>query len=336
MIILGIETSCDETSAALINDNTILANIISTQKIHERYGGVVPEFASRAHMTHLVPIVREAFAEAKLTFADIDGLAVTYGPGLAGSLLVGICFCKGLALNLKKPFIGINHIEGHILAVNAQAFPVEYPAICLVASGGHTILVYIKEPTKYKIIGRTIDDAAGEAFDKTAKILDLGYPGGPAIEKIAKLGNENAINFPRALMEHDNFDFSFSGLKTSVLYYVESLRKNNKDIVVTDICSSFQKAVIDVLVEKSLRALKKFNCTTLILAGGVASNSSLRERFRELCTKKHVNFFVPAPELCTDNAAMIAKAGLIRLKKGEYSDFTLDTIPNLSLNNSIN
>ncbi len=335
MIILGIETSCDETSAALVNDFTIISNIISTQKIHEQYGGVVPEFASRAHLTQLVPIVREAFAEAQLTFADVDGLAVTCGPGLAGSLLVGMCFCKGLATSLKKPFIGINHIEGHILAVNAQALPVEYPAICLVASGGHTILVYIKEPTKYKIIGRTIDDAAGEAFDKTAKILGLDYPGGPAIEKNAKPGNEKAINFPRALMDNDNFNFSFSGLKTSVLYYVESLRKNNREIVIPDICASFQKAVTDVLVEKSMRALEEYKCNSLILAGGVARNSSLRECFEKQCEKNKKNFFVPAPELCTDNAAMIAKAGHIRFQKGEYSDFSLDVVPNLSLTNSI-
>ncbi|MBN2412297.1 tRNA (adenosine(37)-N6)-threonylcarbamoyltransferase complex transferase subunit TsaD [candidate division KSB1 bacterium] len=334
MIILGIETSCDETSVALVNDLKIISNIISTQKIHEQYGGVVPEFASRAHMTQLLPIVREAFREAQLTFKDIDGLAVTCGPGLAGSLLVGMCFCKGLAASLKKPFIGINHIEGHILAVNAQGLPVEYPAICLVVSGGHTLLIYIKEPTKYKIIGRTIDDAAGEAFDKTAKILGLGYPGGPAIEKNAKTGNEKAIAFPRALMDNDNFNFSFSGLKTSVLYYVESLKKNNREIVIPDICASFQKAVSDVLVEKSIRALQEFKCNTLILAGGVARNSTLRECFEKQCEKYQKNFFVPAPELCTDNAAMIAKAGHIRLQKGEYSDFSLDVVPNLSLSDS--
>lgn len=336
MNILGIETSCDETSAAVVNERSILANIIATQSIHQKYGGVVPEYASRAHIVKLVPIVQEALQTAGVNYKDLDGLAVTYGPGLAGSLLAGLCFCKGLALSLNIPWVGVNHIEGHIVAVHANEQEIEYPAICLVASGGHTILILIKEPLHYQILGRTIDDAAGEAFDKIAKILGLPYPGGPSIEKAAETGNDNAIRFPRALMENNNYNFSFSGLKTAVLYHVESLHKLGKEIPVDDICASFQKAVIDVLVQKSMNAVKEFKCNSLILAGGVVRNTPLRENFRELARQAQVNFYAPAPELCTDNAAMIARAGYMRMMKNQHSDFSLDVVPNLSFTDSVN
>ncbi|HPG40347.1 MAG TPA: tRNA (adenosine(37)-N6)-threonylcarbamoyltransferase complex transferase subunit TsaD [bacterium] len=336
MNILGIETSCDETSAAVVNEQSILANIIATQSIHQKYGGVVPEYASRAHIIKLAPIVQEALHTAGMDFRDLDGLAVTFGPGLAGSLLAGLCFCKGLALSLNIPWIGINHIEGHIVAVHANQQNIDYPAICLVASGGHTILVYIKEPLHYRILGRTIDDAAGEAFDKVAKILGLPYPGGPSVEKFAQTGNEAAIRFPRALLENDNYNFSFSGLKTAVLYYVESLHKQGIEAPMADICASFQKAVIDVLAQKSFNAVKEYRCKSLILAGGVVRNTPLRENFRELARHSQVHFYAPAPDLCTDNAAMIARAGYMRLIQNQRSDFMLDVVPNLSFTDSPN
>ena len=334
MTVLGIETSCDETSAAVVDSHSIQSNIIATQHIHEQYGGVVPEFASRAHIQKIVPIVQLALQKAGIDYSDIDGLAVTYGPGLAGSLLVGMCFAKALALRLNIPFIGVNHIEGHLLAVHANEQDIQYPAIGLVASGGHTILIHIQSPLQYRIIGQTIDDAAGEAFDKVAKILGLGYPGGPAIEKQAASGNDDAIVFPRALLEKDNFNFSFSGLKTSVLYHVESLKRQNTPLQVPDICACFQKAVIDVLLQKSLMAVEKYQCHTLLLAGGVVRNNTLRQHFEELVVKNGVHFYVPAPELCTDNAAMIARAGYYHLQNGEISGFDLDAEPNLALSDN--
>ncbi len=331
MIVLGIETSCDETSASLVDDTLIKSNIIATQHIHEQYGGVVPEFASRAHIQKIVPIVQLAVKNAGISYQEIDSIAVTHGPGLAGSLLVGMCFAKSLALRLNIPFIGVNHIEGHLLAVHANEQDIQYPAIGLVASGGHTILVHIKSPLEYKIIGQTIDDAAGEAFDKVAKIIGLGYPGGPAVENSANQGDPNAIYFPRALLEKNNFNFSFSGLKTSVLYYIESEKRKNNTLSIPNICASFQNAVIDVLLKKSIQALEQFNCSTLILAGGVVRNNTLRKTFKEHCENSKVNFYVPDPELCTDNAAMIARAGYYHLKNGELSDFELDAVPNLAL-----
>ncbi len=331
MRILGIETSCDETSAAVVDESGILANIIATQKIHESYGGVVPEFASRAHMRQLTGIIRIALEQAGLGLSEIDGLAVTYGPGLAGSLLVGLSLCKGLALALGKPFVGVNHIEGHILATAAQLQTISYPFVCLVASGGHTLLVVVREPLRYEIVGRTIDDAAGEAFDKVAKVLGLGYPGGPAIEKAAQTGDPQAIAFPRALLESGNLNFSFSGLKTAVLYYAQSLPAETGATQLSDIAASFQQAAIDTLFMKSLRALETFDCHTLVLAGGVMRNGPLREQFSSRCRELGIELAVPAPELCTDNAAMIAQAGYLHLLAGERSDFSLDVAPNLSL-----
>ncbi len=334
MIVLGIETSCDETSAAVVDDKRILSNRITTQTVHEKYGGVVPEFASRAHIKQLVPIINMALGEAEIGLKDVDGLAVTLGPGLAGSLLVGLSVAKGLALSLNKPFIGINHLEGHILAVAGDEPDIDYPLIALVASGGHSLLVYVKEPFSYEIIGQTIDDAAGEAFDKVAKILGLGYPGGPVIEKAAQTGDPHAINFPRALLDKDNLDFSFSGLKTAVLYYVRSQQKENQELVVDNITASFQQAVVDVLVEKTWRALQQYQCRNLVLAGGVIRNSVLRDAFEKMCLSNTIRVQIPAPILCTDNAGMIARAGHMRLSRGEFSPFDLDVVPNLSLHNS--
>jgi N6-L-threonylcarbamoyladenine synthase len=327
VLTLGIETSCDETSAALVDETGILANIVMTQAIHTQYGGVVPEFASRAHIRQLLPIIQMALEKADRKLSDVQGMAVTYGPGLAGSLLVGVSVCKGLALQLNVPWIGVNHIEGHALAVTAEKKDIPFPCVALVASGGHTLLIFIEKLLHYKIIGRTIDDAAGEAFDKVAKTLGLGFPGGPAIEKSAVDGNERAIAFPRALMEKDNLNFSFSGLKTAVLYYV----KSSRDINVPDIAASFQHAVIDVLIEKCFRALDKYRCKNLILAGGVIRNSTLRQQFESYCNRQGILLHIPSPILCTDNAGMIAHAGRIRLLQGQRSALDLDVAPNMSL-----
>ncbi len=331
MLVLGLETSCDETSAAVVDKNRTLSNIIATQTEHIEFGGVVPEFASRAHIRQLPTIVRMALKKADIQFCDLDGCAVTYGPGLAGSLLIGLLFCKGLAKSLNIPWVGINHLEGHIMAVAAEKEAMDFPYLALVASGGHTLLVKVDKPLQYEIVGRTIDDAAGEAYDKTAKILGLGYPGGPVIERHAKAGNARAIDFPRAMLDKNHLDFSFSGLKTAVLYYAQSLSSQERQDQVNDIAASFQQAVIDVLVEKSMRALERFKIKNFILSGGVARNSTLRDAFSYVCTANQINFRVPAPELCTDNAAMIARVGHIRLHLGESSENTLDVKPNLSL-----
>ena len=331
MIVLGIETSCDETSAAVVDDKSVLSNIVATQAIHAEYGGVVPEFASRSHIRQLAPIIKLALKEAQCGYDDVDGIAVTYGPGLAGSLLVGLGVAKGLATSLGKPFIGINHIEGHILATAADNPDLEYPFIALVVSGGHSILVLAEKPLSFRIIGQTIDDAAGEAFDKVAKVLNLGYPGGPLVEKAAKNGDESSIDFPRALMEKDNLDFSFSGLKTSVLYWVQAQRRKEVEFSVENVAASFQRAVVDVLLAKTFRALNSFNIKNLILAGGVARNSTLRHSFEKKCSGSDIALRIPAPILCTDNAGMIARAGHMRLSRGETSSFKLDVIPNLSL-----
>jgi N6-L-threonylcarbamoyladenine synthase len=272
-----------------------------------------------------------ALHKADVSLNEVDGFAVTYGPGLAGSLLVGLGVAKGLSLSLKKPFIGVNHIEGHILAVAGDDPALSYPLIALVASGGHSILVHVEEPFSYKILGQTIDDAAGEAFDKVAKILDLGYPGGPVVEKTAQHGNDHAIDFPRALMEKGNLDFSFSGVKTAVLYYVQKKKQEGEDFSVADVAASFQKAVVDVLLEKTFRALEQTGCTNLILAGGVIRNSALRTAFENKCELENIHLQIPSPILCTDNAGMIARAGHMRLVRGEAASFDLDVVPNLSL-----
>lgn len=328
MILLGIESSCDETSAAVTDDRRILSNIIATQKIHETYGGVVPEFASRSHLKQLGGLVNIALQQADRTLADVDAVAVTYGPGLAGSLLVGLGFAKGLALSLGKPYIGINHLEGHLLATEEE---LDYPYICLLASGGHTLLILVEGALQYRVIGRTVDDAAGEAFDKVAKLLGLGYPGGPLIEASAVRGKATAVAFPRALMDEGNLNFSFSGLKTAVLYHCRSLCTEALRAAIPDICASFQAAVVDVLIHKSLAAMHRHHSRTLVLAGGVVRNTYLRSRFEQTCQQERISLVIPPFELCTDNAGMIARAGYVHLVRGERSGLELDVAPNLSL-----
>ena len=322
MIVLGIETSCDETAAAVYRPHELLSNIISSQTIHQQYGGVVPELASREHIRLILPIIKQSLIDAKLGLIDLDGIAVTYGPGLAGSLLVGINTAKALAFVLKIPFIGVNHIEGHIFAINLTE-QINPPFISLVISGGHSQLVLVEDFGKYEILGKTLDDAAGEAFDKVAKMLGLGYPGGPVIDKISKNGDEKYVNFPRALLKRNDFNFSFSGLKTAVLYYLRSLTDQQRKKHVADIAASFQAALVEVLIKKTIAAAKEKKIKNVVLAGGVARNSYLRESFQKLAKKENLKIYIPEPILCTDNAAMIALVGYRKLKQGLRSEFDL-------------
>ena len=326
MIVLGIESSCDETAVSICKDGKILSNIVSSQQVHSNYGGVVPEVASREHDRLLNQLVIKSIKEANISLNDIQGIGVTKGPGLAGTLLTGVSFAKGFSQSLNIPIIGINHLEAHIYA-NFLAYPkLEYPLVCLMVSGGHTQIWYIKNIFDYELLGDTRDDAAGEAFDKGARILGLGYPGGPIIEKIAKKGNSDLISFPKAFMEKDNLEFSFSGLKTSLLYLV----KKNQLFEMEDIVASYQKAILDVLVTKLARSviIKKVN--TCIIAGGVAANKSLR-RLVEDKLNATINVYYPDINLCTDNAAMIAFLAEIYFKKGIRSNLDFEVIPNLKL-----
>ena len=326
MIVLGIESSCDETAVSICKDGKILSNIVSSQQVHSNYGGVVPEVASREHDRLLNQLVIKSIKEANISLNDIQGIGVTKGPGLAGTLLTGVSFAKGFSQSLNIPIIGINHLEAHIYA-NFLAYPkLEYPLVCLLVSGGHTQIWYIKNIFDYELLGDTRDDAAGEAFDKGARILGLGYPGGPIIEKIAKKGNSDLISFPKAFMEIDNLEFSFSGLKTSLLYLV----KKNQLFEMEDIVASYQKAILDVLVTKLARSviIKKVN--TCIIAGGVAANKSLR-RLVEDKLNATINVYYPDINLCTDNAAMIAFLAEIYFKKGIRSNLDFEVIPNLKL-----
>ena len=326
MIILGIESSCDETAVSICKNGKILSNIVSSQKVHNNYGGVVPEVASREHDRLLNYLVIESIKEANISLNEIGGIGVTKGPGLAGALLTGVSFAKGFSQSLNIPIIGINHLEAHIYA-NFLAYPeLEYPLVCLLVSGGHTQIWYIKNIFKYELLGDTRDDAAGEAFDKGARILGLGYPGGPVIEKIANRGNSNAIKFPRALMEKDNLEFSFSGVKTSLLYLV----KKEKSYKIEDIVASYQNAILDVLVEKLIRSIKMKKVNTCIIAGGVAANKSLRNLVNNKLNNR-INVYYPDITLCTDNAAMIAFLAEIYFMKGISSDLDFEVIPNLKL-----
>ena len=326
MTILGIESSCDETAVSICKNGKILSNIVSSQQIHSNYGGVVPEVASREHDRLLNYLVIESIKEANISLNDIEGIGVTKGPGLAGTLLTGVSFAKGFSQSLNIPIIGINHLEAHIYA-NFLAYPeLEYPLVCLLVSGGHTQIWYIKNIFDYELLGDTRDDAAGEAFDKGARILGLGYPGGPVIEKIANRGNINAIKFPRALMEKDNLEFSFSGLKTSLLYFV----KKEKSYNIEDIVASYQNAILDVLVEKLVRSIKMKKVNTCIIAGGVAANKSLRNLVNDKLNNR-INVYYPDITLCTDNAAMIAFLAEIYFMKGISSDLDFEVIPNLKL-----
>jgi N6-L-threonylcarbamoyladenine synthase len=332
MLILGIETSCDETAASVVKDgNKILSNVVYSQMVHNKYGGVVPELASREHIRTLVPVVNEALDQAKTPLEEVEGVAVTYGPGLVGSLLIGLSFAKALSYSLGVPLIGINHIEGHIFANFLEYPKISPPFVCLVISGGHSNLVYVAGKGNYELMGQTRDDAAGEAFDKVAKVLNLGYPGGPAIDEASPQGKFDFFKFPRAYLEEGSFDFSFSGLKTAVAIYVSRLSEEELGNHRIDVAASFQEAVVDVLVEKGIKACLAKNTTRIALAGGVARNRRLRKRLKEEAEKRRLEVFLPSPILCTDNAAMIAAAGDFRLSRGEVSDLDLNAIPYASL-----
>ena len=331
MIVMGIETSCDETSVALLrNGREVLANVISSQiDIHKKYGGVVPEVASRKHLENMNHIIKAALLEANLKFQDIDLIAVTKGPGLVGALLVGVSAAKALAYGLDIPLIGVNHMEGHICANYISHKDLKPPFISLVVSGGHSYLIHVKEYTEYELIGTTRDDAAGESFDKVARSLGLGYPGGPLIDALAKKGNPKAFDFPRVMLEENSYDFSFSGLKTAVLNTLNGLRQKNLNICVEDVVASFQEAVLDVLVEKSFRLLKEREQKILVISGGVSANDGLRKRMEERGAKEDVRIYYPEKILSTDNAAMIASAGYFRYKKGECSELSMQVTSNL-------
>lgn len=336
VLILAIESSCDETAASVVeNGRTVLSNIISSQiDIHKEFGGVVPEVASRKHIENINEVVEEALTKANVTPDQIDAIAVTYGPGLVGALLVGVNFAKGLSYAWNKPLIGVNHIEGHICANFIEDKSLEPTFICLVASGGHTHLVNVKNYGEYEILGKTRDDAAGEAFDKIARAIGLGYPGGPLIDKAAKQGNKDAIKFPRVVIDDETLDFSFSGLKSAVLNYIHNTEQKNEKVVVEDVAASFQEAVVEVLVMKTIKAAKLKNSSIIALAGGVASNTSLRNMLQEECLKHNYKFTKPSPILCTDNAAMIGCAGYYKFLNKQFADASLNAKPNLELANS--
>lgn len=333
MNILAIESSCDETAAAVVQDGRkVLSNIISSQiEIHKLYGGVVPEIASRKHIEKVIQVVDEALKEASLTMDEIDAVAVTYGPGLVGALLVGVSAAKSIAFAHNKPLIGVHHIEGHISANYIENEELEPPFLCLVVSGGHTNLVIVKDYGEYEVLGKTRDDAAGEAFDKVARAIGLGYPGGPKIQKISEEGNKDAIAFPRAKVADNPFDFSFSGLKSSVLNYINSCEMKGEEINKADIAASFQEAVVDVLVSHTIEGAKQLGFKKIAMAGGVASNAVLREEMKEACERRGFIFYHPSPILCTDNAAMIGAAAYYDYKKGLISDLTLNAVPSLKL-----
>lgn len=331
--ILAIESSCDETAAAVVkNGRTVLSNVISSQiALHTLYGGVVPELASRKHIEKINQVITQALSDAQMTLDDMDAIAVTYGPGLVGALLVGVAEAKAIAYAKKKPLVGVHHIEGHICANFIENKELEPPFICLVVSGGHTHLVVVEDYGKYKILGRTRDDAAGEAFDKVARAIGLGYPGGPKIDKISKEGNPEAITFPRAKVGDSEYDFSFSGLKSSVLNYLNSCQMKGEEINRADVAASFQKAVTDVLVQNAMHGVKAYGLNKLAIAGGVASNSALRAAMKEACEKNGVEFYYPSPIFCTDNAAMIGVAGYYEYMAGVRSGLDLNAVPNLKL-----
>ena len=332
-IILAIESSCDETSAAVVvNGRDVLSNIIASQiDTHKKFGGVVPEVASRMHIEVINSVVSEALKVANKTLDDIDAIAVTYGPGLVGALLVGLQYAKGLAYSLKKPLIGVNHIEGHISANFIEHKDLKPPFVCLVVSGGHTFIVHVKDYGNYEIIGETRDDAAGEAYDKVARSLGLGYPGGPKIDKLSKEGNEDAIKFPRANFHDNTLDFSFSGVKSAVLNYLNKMEMKNEKINKADVAASFQKAVVGVLTDNVIKTCKIKKIDKIAIAGGVASNSALRESLIKEGKKRNINVLFTSPILCTDNAAMIGVAAYYEYKKGTRHGLDLNAVPNLKL-----
>ena len=337
VLILAIESSCDETAAAVVkNGREVLSNVINTQiAIHTEYGGVVPEIASRKHIENINPVIRKALEDAGVTLDDIDALGVTYGHGLVGAHIVGVAEAKAIAFAKNKPLVGVHHIEGHISANYVENKELEPPFVALVVSGGHTHLVKVNDYGEYEIVGRTRDDAAGEAFDKVARAIGLGYPGGPKIDKLAKEGNPDAIEFPRAHVDDAPYDFSFSGIKSAVLNYINSANMQGKEINRADVAASFQKAVVDALVSRAVRLAKECGMDKLAIAGGVASNSALRAAIQEECTKNNIRFYSPSPILCTDNAAMIGAAAYYEYIKGVRHGYDLNAIPNLKLGERI-
>lgn len=332
LITLAIESSCDETAASVLkNGREVLSNIISTQiDIHKKFGGVVPEVASRKHVENIDIVVQQAIDEAGIEMNDIDMIAVTYGPGLVGALLVGLSYAKAMAYALDVPLIGVNHIEGHLSANYIAHKELEPPFVTLIVSGGHTHLVEVKDYGEYEILGRTRDDASGEAFDKVARAMELGYPGGPIIDRLAKEGDPKAIEFPRAYID-DGYDFSFSGIKSAVLNYLNAKRMKKEEIPVADVAASFQDAVTDVLASKAVKAASEKGYKTVTLSGGVASNSGLREKIQKFGEEKGVDVKFPPPVLCTDNAAMIGCAGYYRYLKGRVDGMDLNAVPNLQI-----
>lgn len=333
ILILAIESSCDETAAAVVkNGREVLSNIIFSQiELHKLYGGVVPEIASRKHIEKINPVIEEALKQADVTLEDIDAIAVTYGPGLVGALLVGVAEAKAISYASGKPLVPVHHIEGHISANYIENKDLEPPFLCMVVSGGHTHLVLVEDYGQYKIIGRTHDDAAGEAFDKVARAIGLGYPGGPKIDRLAKEGDCNAITFPKAHIQGAPLDFSFSGVKSAVLNYLNECQMKKIEVNTADVAASFQKAIVDVIVEHTMTAAKQYRIDKVALAGGVASNSALRGAMERACEKRHLKFYRPSPLLCTDNAAMIGAAGYYDYVNGKRAGLDLNAIPNLKI-----
>ncbi len=333
IVILAIESSCDETAAAVIkNGREVLSNVISSQiALHTLYGGVVPEIASRKHIERINQVIEEALSKAKMSLEDMNAVAVTYGPGLVGALLVGVAEAKAISYAAKKPLIGVHHIEGHISANYIENKELKPPFLCLIVSGGHTHLVIVKDYGEYEILGRTHDDAAGEAFDKVARAIGLGYPGGPKIDCLAKEGDPQAISFPRAHIEGSPYDFSFSGLKSAVLNYLNTTQMKQKKVNLADIAASFQAAVVDVLVAHTILAAKNYGLHQVAIAGGVASNSYLRSQMLTACQTNGFQLYYPSPIYCTDNAAMIGAAAYYEYQKGKYSKLDLNAVPNLRL-----
>lgn len=331
--LLAIESSCDETAAAVVrNGKEVLSNVISSQiELHKLYGGVVPEIASRKHIENINQVIDEAMEESGLSYDDIDAIAVTYGPGLVGALLVGVAQAKALSYALNKPLVGVNHIEGHISANYIENKDLKPPFLAMVISGGHTHLVMVEDYGKYSIIGKTRDDAAGETFDKVARAIGLGYPGGPKIDKLAMQGNSKAIEFPRAHIEGAPFDFSFSGVKSAVLNYINVAKMKDEKICVEDIAASIQESVVDVIVSHTIMAAKEYNVKSVALAGGVAANSGIREGMRKACDENGINLYYPSIGLCTDNAAMIGAAGYYEYINGIRHGLDLNAIPNLKI-----
>ena len=331
--ILAIESSCDETAASIVqNGRKVLSNVISSQiDLHTLYGGVVPEIASRKHIENIDGVIKEALKKANMTFEDIDAIGVTYGPGLVGALLVGLAEAKALAYAIKKPLVGVHHIEGHICANYIEDINFEPPYVALVVSGGHSHLLYVKDYGKYEILGRTLDDAAGEAYDKIARAIGMGYPGGPKIDKAAKEGNPHAVEFPRVFLDEDSYDFSFSGLKSAVLNYINKKKMMNEELNPNDIAASFQNAVIEVLVAKTIKAARDKGVNKIAMAGGVASNTALRHLMKDMCDKNGFSLNVPSPIYCTDNAAMIGSAAYYEFINGVRDGLDLNANPSLKL-----